>query len=185
MRIGNLKVERLTRITPVDGVNVYVHWSVLAIAAFILLGAIRNPVQSLVGLVAYFSILLIHECGHLFVAHRRHCQVYSIELYPIFGFTRFQTPWSRYDHALIAWGGVLAQAVVGIPLVLRIIFVGYTPFDVANEVFVLLGMLSLAIAAFNLLPFKPFDGATAWQFLPAYLERKRLNQKRRAADWGR
>ena len=185
MRIGNLKLERLTRIARVDGVDVYVHWSVLAIAAFILIGAIQNPVRSLVGLAAYFSILLIHECGHLFVAHRLHCEVYEIELYPIFAFTRFQTPRSRYDHALVAWGGVLAQAVVGVPLVLWSIFIGYTPFDTVNEVLVLLGMVSLGIAAFNLLPLKSLDGATAWQILPAYLERKRLNQKRRAAGWGR
>lgn len=185
MQIGSLKLERLTRIARLDGVNVYVHWSVLAIAVFILLGVIQNPVRSLVGLASYFSILLIHECGHLFVARRLHCEVYEIELYPILGFTRFQTPWSRYDHALIAWGGVLAQAIIGIPLVLWIVFFGYTPFDTANEVLVLLGMVSLGIAAFNLLPFKPLDGATAWQLFPAYFERKRLNQKRRAAGWGR
>ena len=50
MRIGNLKLERLTRIARVDDVDVYVHWSVLAIAAFILIGAIQNPMRSLVGL---------------------------------------------------------------------------------------------------------------------------------------
>ena len=184
MRIGNLKLERLTKIARVDGVDVYVHWSVCdrRIHSYR-----RDPEPGAIasrtcGLLQY---LLIHECGHLFVAHRLHCEVYEIDLYPIFAFTRFQTPWSRYDHALVAWGGVLAQAVVGVPLVLWILFVGYTPFDTVNEVLVLLGMVSLGIAAFNLLPLKSLDGATAWQILPAYLERKRLNQKRRAAGWGR
>jgi hypothetical protein len=36
------------------------------------------------------------------------------ELYPIHGCVRFRQPWSRYDDALIAWGGVAAQAVVAV-----------------------------------------------------------------------
>jgi hypothetical protein len=41
-------------------------------------------------------------------------------------------PWSRFDHALIAWGGVIAQAIVAVPVLLWTKFLVYTPFNVAN-----------------------------------------------------
>ena len=89
----------------------------------------------------------------------------------------------RFDHALIAWGGVLAQAVVALPMVLWIRFMGYTPFDAANEVLVLLGFFSLAIAAFNLLPVAPLDGAMAWRIFPEMWARSRKGKRRTTTDW--
>ena len=112
-----IRIDRLTRVMRVKGVDVSVHWSVLVIAALILCSALRRPVMAVVGLTAYLSVLLIHECGHLIVAHQRRCAVFGIELYPIYGITRFETPWSRFDHCVIAWGGVLAQMIVALPLV--------------------------------------------------------------------
>ena len=100
----------------IRGVGVYLHWTVLLIAIIILLNVIRHPLTSLLGLMAYLGVLLIHESGHLIAAQRMHCKVFSIELYPIFGFCRFETPWSRFDHCVIAWGGVIAQALVAAPL---------------------------------------------------------------------
>ena len=109
----------------------------------------------------------------MFVAKKRFSAVHAIELYPIYAVTRFDTPWSRFDHALIAWGGVLAQMIVAIPAVLWIKFLGFTPFEIANEALVIWGLFSIAIAVFNLLPFPPLDGAMAWQIFPAWISRSR------------
>jgi hypothetical protein len=97
--------------------------------------------------------------------------VFSIELYPIYGITRFETPWSRFDHCVIAWGGVLAQAIVALPLVAWVAVFGYTRFEPANVVLALLGFFSLGVAAFNLLFFAPLDGIPAWGLIPALIER--------------
>src|SRR5437867_4357281 len=91
------KWRKLTHIGWIRGVNVYVHWSVLAIGAVFLVGTIRSPLLTLVGLLSYLSILLVHECGHMIAAQRRKYKVWSIELYPIFGFCRIEEPWSRLD----------------------------------------------------------------------------------------
>lgn len=64
--------------------------------------AIERPAETLAAWTAYFSVILIHECGHMIAAHRKGYEVLAIELYPIHGFVRFQEPWSRYDHAVIA-----------------------------------------------------------------------------------
>jgi membrane-associated protease RseP (regulator of RpoE activity) len=178
--VRRLKLGKLTHVGWIRGVDVYVHWSVAAIAAIMLVGTIRRPLLTLVGLLSYLSILLIHECGHMIAAQRRKCRVWSIELYPIFGFCRFEEPWSRLDTCAIAWGGVVAQAVIGIPLVTWVVVFGYTRFEPINAVLALLGFYSLCVAAFNLIPAAPLDGATAWSLIPAWLARRKERQRNRA-----
>jgi membrane-associated protease RseP (regulator of RpoE activity) len=141
-----------TEVLRIKGVPVYVHWSVWAIVALILFNVIRHPLESLLGLVAYLSVLLIHETGHLIAAQRMHCEVLSIRLYPIFGATNFEMPWSKFDHCVIAWGGVLAQAVVAAPIVVGVTLFGYTRFEAVHAVLAILGFFSVGVAIFNLLP---------------------------------
>jgi hypothetical protein len=63
-----------------------------------LLNAGRKPVLTLVGLLCYLSVLLIHECGHLIAAQRRGSHVLEIRLYPIFD------PWQvAVPDALVAF----------------------------------------------------------------------------------
>ncbi|HET9184389.1 MAG TPA: hypothetical protein VFP59_19885 [Candidatus Angelobacter sp.] len=100
------------RVMRVKDVDVNVHWTVLVVGAIRLLNAGRKPVLTLVGLVCYLSVLLIHECGHLIAAQRRGSRVLEIRLYPIHGKCLFQRPWSRFDHCVIAWGGVIAGPLV-------------------------------------------------------------------------
>jgi len=163
----------------IKGVNVYVHWSVFLIVLLMLLNAGRKPVLTLAGIVSYLSVLLVHETGHLIAARRRGSYVEEIRLYPIHGKCYFQTPWSRFDHQVIAWGGVAAQAVIGVPLVLWIICFGYTRFDAVNAVLAILGGYSLCVAAFNLIPAKGLDGSIAWSIIPEWFRRRRANGARR------
>jgi Zn-dependent protease len=105
-----MAIKKFTEIMEIKGVPVFAHWSVLVIGALVLIGAIERPAETIAAWSSYFAVILIHECGHMVVAQRKGYQVLSIELYPILGFVRYQEPWSRYDRALIAWGGVAAQA---------------------------------------------------------------------------
>jgi membrane-associated protease RseP (regulator of RpoE activity) len=168
-----IRIDKLTEVLRVRGVPVYVHWTVLLITVLILASAVRSPATSLLGLTAYIGVLLIHESGHLFVAQRVHCEVLSIQLYPIFGITKFEMPWSRFDHCLIAWGGVVAQLVVAIPIVLWVSFFGYTRVNAINAALALLGFFSIGVAAFNLLPIPPLDGSIAWAIIPEAIKRFR------------
>lgn len=168
-----LRLGKLTGVLVVNGVTVYLHWSVLVVSAIILANAARNPVSTLVALIAYLSVLTIHECDHLYLAQRRGSQVFSIELYPIFGITRFEVPWSRFDHCVIAWGGVMAQAIFAIPVLTVLARSGYTHIDPVDAALAILGPFSVAVAMFNLLPLAPLDGATAWQIIPLAFKRWR------------
>ncbi|HTS36283.1 MAG TPA: hypothetical protein VMH04_11455 [Candidatus Solibacter sp.] len=173
-----IRFDKQTKIGQIRGVDTYIHWTVFVVAALILAGVVRNPWLTLLGLVAYLSILLIHETGHLIAAQRMGCRVLSIELYPIFGVTEFETPWTQFDHCVIAWGGVIAQAVIAVPLVAASEVLGVSRFTVVNMLAGILGYLSLAIAAFNLLPIPRLDGSIAWKILPAWLAQRRLRTTR-------
>jgi stage IV sporulation protein FB len=98
------------------------------------------------------------------VARRKGCHVYAIELYSIHGLVRYSEPWSHYDDAVIAWGGVAAQAMVAIPL---LVFDGvFEPtITVVKVVIGVLGYFSILVAVGNLLPVRPLDGAKAWYVL--------------------
>ena len=167
------KLSKLTSMMRIKGVKVYVHWSVFLIILIVLLNAGRKPLLTLVGIVSYLSVLLVHETGHLIAAQWRGSYVEEIRLYPIHGKCIFQTPWSRFDHQVIAWGGVAAQAVVGVPLVLWIAFLGYTRFEAINAILAILGGFSLCVAVFNLLPLRGLDGSIAWGIIPEWFRRRR------------
>jgi Zn-dependent protease len=75
-------------------------------------------------------------------------------------------PWSKLDHCIIAWGGVIAQAVVALPIVVAVSLFGYSRFEPINAVVAILGFFSLGVALFNLLPIRPLDGSIAWGIIP-------------------
>jgi Zn-dependent protease len=174
-----MQVGRLTHVAQVCGVDVYVHWSIFAIGILILTGAIKRPASTLVGMAAYLGLLIVHESGHLIMARRRGYQPFSMALYPIFGLTSFEAPDSRIDRALIAWGGVLAQMTIAVPQTLYVVLFGYTRFEALNAGLAILGEYSLCVAAFNLLPMRPLDGAKAWDIVPAWFEQRRIRKNRR------
>jgi stage IV sporulation protein FB len=169
----------------IQRVPVYAHWSVVVLAIVILFGAIEQPAVTLGAWTAYFGLLLIHEYGHMIIARRRRCDVFSIELYPILGLVRYSEPWSRYDDALIAWGGIGAQMVLAAPLIVWVSIFGFTRFDSVNVVIGILGYYSVVIAIFNLLPVAPFDGAKAWSVFPELVKRVRGREEKpkRVVGW--
>ena len=180
---STITFKRFVEIMRIQGVPVYANWSLVVVWGLILLAAFLRAVDWLAAFAAYSLLLLLHECGHMVAARRKGCRVTSIELYPIHGFTRFEQPWSRYDHSVIAWGGVLAQAVVAAPLVAGAEIFGRTRWPFADMVIDILGYYSVLLAMFNLLPVPPLDGATAWYFFPEFLKRLRKPAVKRRVSW--
>jgi len=166
-----IELKKRTGVMQIRGTDVFVRWSVFLIAAVMLAGVLRQPVVTAFALIAYLGVLLIHESGHLVAAQWKRCEVLSIELYPVFGVTYFQTPWSRFDHCVIAWGGGIAQAIVALPIVTWIAIFGYTRFEAINAILALLGPFSLGVAAINLIPVGRLDGAVAWGLIPELVRR--------------
>ena len=153
------------------GAPVRLHWS-LPLSAFVL-GHFRwNPA----GWLGLLLVVLAHELGHGTLVRRYRMRVVRIDLHGMGGECRYQgypTPW---QSAVIAWGGVLAQALllpVGFWLAPRLDsgFLG----GVAAS----FGAPSLWMIAFNLLPMPPLDGSEAWKLGPMVLARLRRWRKGR------
>jgi Zn-dependent protease len=179
-----IRIDRLTRVFRLRGVDVFVHWTVFLIAAVMVYATYRNPWVTLTAGASWLGLLLLHEFGHMIAARRRHTPVISIELYPIFGFCRFEVPWSRFDHCVIAWGGVVAQLAVAVPIMLWISAFGYTRFAPVNAVLGILGGYSLVTATINLLPVRPLDGSMAWYIVPEFIKRMKGRNRKKASSAG-
>jgi Zn-dependent protease len=177
-------LPRLIEVMQIKRVRVFVHWSVLLIGAIILIRAFDDPLQAFTILGGYYGVILLHECGHMIAAQRRGSFVSSIELYPIWGITHFSEPRSRFDQCVIIWGGVLAQALVGVPIVIWIETFGYTRFPHVNTILAIFGYFSFVVAVYNLIPLRPLDGAMAWRLLPSLFKRPTSRSQRHDFERG-
>jgi len=162
----------LIEVARIKQVAIYFHWSVFLISALILIESFQRPVPTLVALASYLAILVIHESGHLIAARRQGCEPIAMEIFPLHGLAVSHSSGWQWDEAMITWGGVTAQALVGLPLTLWVSIFGLTRFDAINASLAILGPFNLFLAAINLLPIGKLDGAKAWKSLPMILERK-------------
>ncbi|WP_445288589.1 hypothetical protein [Variovorax atrisoli] len=166
------------------GARLHIHWSAL-VAAGVLLGVlIRQPLHAFVAVATYFLVILLHEAGHALVARRLGYPATDIYLTFIHGVCVYEQPGSVREAALVAWGGVLVQLVVAIPL---IVLAQTTPLGAAPVFPVavaILGYMSLFIALLNLAPARGLDGALAWKLVPILLRdlRNRFTSKKKTKD---
>lgn len=120
----------------------------------------------------YFAIVLLHEFGHAVVAWARGVRVIEIRMHGLGGECEHEGG-RAIDMQAIAWGGVLAQAWLGLALatLLRLADAGWVPLDLgAIRELESVAFWNLSLAVLNLLPIPPLDGATAWK-LPQTLWR--------------
>ncbi len=141
----------------VRGAPIRVHWTLL-------LGAlVWSRFQLLPAFWLGFALLiLIHELGHALLVVRYGLGLSEIAIHGAGGYCRHDQSGSRFQEAMVAWGGVLAQlglyAVVQLSL---LVFGPPTSAHVGLIVYVFTD-INLWIAALNLIPFEPLDGAKAW-----------------------
>ena len=66
-----IAVNKRTRVMQIRGTDVFVPWSVFLIVAIMLSNAVRHPLVTMIALIAYLSVLLIHEAGRLMAAQNK------------------------------------------------------------------------------------------------------------------
>jgi len=115
-----------------------------------------------------FSVMLIHEFGHAFLAKRLGYAVYRIQIFPIHGLCLYEEPYSPYEDSLIAWGGVLAQLVLFVPAAAFLVLFGNSNNGSVNVLLVTFSYINATIMVTNLTPAAPLDGKKAWR-LPLIL----------------
>ncbi|KFN44752.1 hypothetical protein [Arenimonas oryziterrae] len=166
------------------GARVHVHWSVFIVMGGILMMSYRHPVLAPITICSYLGILLLHESGHAFVAGRLGYRSLDIYLGFLHGLCCFQAPETRKDEAIIAWGGVLAQFAVAIPLIVLAQTISLGDVPGMGPVVAFLGYLSALTAFVNLAPSRALDGGKAWALFPILWAERRKPKKRGSVTKG-
>jgi stage IV sporulation protein FB len=155
------------RIGRFGGAPIRIHWTA-PLGAFVICGFRFAPAAW----AAFVVLILVHELGHALFVRRFRLALGSVDVHGVGGVCQyFGTP-TPLQRALIAWGGVLAQAVL-----LLITFVVSLVMPIPNshvaDVFYTFIWANLYLIALNLLPIGIFDGVEAWKLfgrngLPAW-----------------
>src|ERR687898_1243781 len=161
---GNFTIGRF------GGVEVRLHWSLLAVVALIVWSLAdgvfpsQNPGLSdgtylgiaIVAALLFLASILLHELGHSWVARREGIEVDSITLWLFGGVAqfkgRFTSPGGEFRVAVT---GPLIS--IGLGVVFVLIALAGLP-SAVDGVAAWLGYINLILAVFNLLPASPLDG---------------------------
>ncbi|MEN3111993.1 hypothetical protein ACFONG_19435 [Uliginosibacterium paludis] len=162
-----------TKSIKILGAPVHIHWSVVVIGTALFVGAIQTPFLAFEWLATYLAIILIHEAGHAYVAKRLGYRSHAIYLTFIHGLCVFEAPYYEKEANQVAWGGVLAQLALALPLVVLSLIIGDEQPPAVRVLTTNLGYYNLFIVGFNLIPAKGFDGEKAWRLIPAYINELR------------
>ena len=148
------------------GAPIRIHWSVPVVA--LLAGGLRFAPGAWLGLVL---VVLLHEMGHAFWARRFQMDVTEILIHGLGGHCAYLGTPSPKQRSIVAWGGVLAQALV-LLVVFPISLALPATSELQRDLYEMLIATNLYIALFNLIPIRPLDGAEAWRLLPILLAQR-------------
>lgn len=132
------------------GAKLHLHWSIALGSALLFVGFKGQPMLGVVAVCCYYVILFVHECGHAFLAKRLGYPPRHIFLSAIHGRCEYEEPYYEKEDAIIAWGGVLAQILVALPMLVLGYFLPHPIAPWLGVFLAFLGFYSLAVAALNL-----------------------------------
>ncbi|MBN2562654.1 MAG: site-2 protease family protein [Phycisphaerae bacterium] len=163
----------------VSGIAIHVHWTFLALLAWILFAHIAEgetlgvALKGVGFIVAIFVCVVLHELGHAFAARRYGIATRDITLLPIGGVARLERmPEKPAQELVVALAGPSVNVVIA-----AILFAGIVVYQgigsvrdvhiVSGRFFTQLLYVNVALFAFNLLPAFPMDGGRVLRALLA------------------
>ncbi|MFO0749385.1 MAG: hypothetical protein U1F43_27515 [Myxococcota bacterium] len=151
------------------------HWS-LPVGALVLGGFELRPWFWL----AFVVLTLLHELGHAVMVWRYKKRVVALDVSGIGGTCHWRGAATPWEESAIAWGGVLAQAVVLLVTYIVGAVAGPPQHEWSWEIYGAFTKWNLMIIGINLLPIGPLDGVRAWRIIPLWSQRA---QRQRNLSW--
>ncbi len=144
----------------VHGVPIRVHWTT-PLGALLFTGFSLSPLVW----IAFFLVVLVHELGHAACVRLYGYTVTSIEVNGLGGRCEWAGDPTAKEDAVIASGGVAAQALLFLVTTIALAVTGPTPWLLQGiaHVFTFVNLWMIAV---NLLPIPPLDGSRAWALVP-------------------
>jgi hypothetical protein len=157
----------------VRGVPVRVHWTIPLVALFM------SGFSYLPGVwVGVILLILWHEIGHLFFVLRYGLRAVSVEVNGFGGLCRYAGSPTPVQSSIIAWGGVVFQMIALVVALVIGNFVVPPEGAFGTQLYDSFIRINLFLAAFNLLPIPPFDGAEAWKLFGRWKSQGKKPPKR-------
>jgi Zn-dependent protease len=162
------------------GAPIRIHWST-PIGMLVFTGFLRDPRFAPGAWLGYLLVVLIHELGHAIAVVRSGHRVVAVDAYALGGLCHWRGHPSPMARALIAWGGVIAQAVLAIGTLIALMFVGRPTHVFTADLTHAFLEANLWLIVTNLVPVPPLDGAEAWRVVPILASRWRRRREITAA----
>jgi stage IV sporulation protein FB len=163
----------------VRGAAVRFHWTA-PLGAVVFTGFSFSP-----ALWAGFSLLVVlHELGHAALVRHLGYEVVAVRVHAFGGDCQWSGDPTRTEVAVVAWGGVLAQAVLWVAATIVLFLTGPPSSPLLWALAATFTSTNAHMLLFNLLPIPPLDGSKAWPLLPmlwASRQEQRAYQRQRAA----
>lgn len=138
------------------GAPIRIHWTT-PLVAFVLTNFSFVPGAWL----GFLVLVLVHEIGHAIAVRSFGANVVSVNAHGLGGTCEWYGHVTARQRAIIAWGGVLAQAALYIPA--RFVAAMVPSWGIIGEIMYTLTATNLILIVVNLLPIRPLDGAEAWK----------------------
>src|SRR6185312_9336548 len=162
-------------------IPVAMHWTVLLAFAWMYLVFWSVP-ATLVGAVALFFVLAVHELGHVAVLRRRKVSIDSITFFGVHGTTSHGYAGPGVEIA-VAWAGVAAQAVLLAASLVVGDLVDFSSIPLLawawGVTYLVWTKLNVFVMVIALLPLGPFDGRVAWSVFGYMKGAMRRRRKRK------
>ncbi|CAN5571311.1 hypothetical protein BH09PLA1_BH09PLA1_02730 [soil metagenome] len=147
------------RLFSVSGINVYMHWSWLIVAAIQIQRSTgySTPLWAFAEYLMLFAIVLLHEFGHAFACRSVGGRADRIMLWPLGGVAFVQPP--QRPGAML-WS-IVAGPLVNVALLPPAIYFAFRfnhPVSDVQRFLFHLGVINIGLLLFNLLPIYPLDG---------------------------
>jgi stage IV sporulation protein FB len=155
------------QIAKLKGAPVRIHWSVV-IGAVMFTGFRLAPAAWL----GFVLLVLVHELGHAALVLLYRLDVVSVDVHGFGGVCRWQGVSTRWERAVIAWGGVLAQLAILALTYGLVLATGAPTSSFATELVYVFTATNLWLLLINLIPVAPLDGVDAWTIVRAWKERR-------------
>jgi len=150
------------RVARTAGVEVRLHWSV-AVGALLSARLRLEPVVWL----GFLGVLFTHELGHVLAVKSIGSPLVGIDVNGFGGGCRWRGNSGIIERAWVAWGGVIAQALLlGVVLTLCA-SLGLGSSGWGAQLRYSFVEVNLVVLMLNLLPVAPLDGALAWRLFAA------------------
>jgi Zn-dependent protease len=160
----------------VAGISVYLHWSWLLVAFYVLrmrADHYRSQAWNVAEYVTLFAIVLLHEFGHALACRQVGGQANHIVLWPLGGIAYVRPP-ARPGALLWSIAAGPLVNVVLVPLTVGVLLLAHSQgWDATNadadRFLRTVVSLNLGLLIFNLLPIYPLDGGQILQALLWFL----------------